>query len=318
MGLDAGVGVAEGGRVDTRVGVAEGGRVGARVGVAEGGRVGATVNVSRSGTVGSGVSCGMDRIALEAEEVNVGISVGTSSEAAIQSVPQAAKPRRIARDSTARRLWVTRSTMDCHDQIRIDAYYTTNCASKVTCARDHYVPKLSKLVFPWPWCKLYVGFCSQGVERAEMSIFPCTPKGCDRRMSDDRLDQIEGWKRRARQLKQETYALYLAYRDPRTPWYARVFAACVVGYAFSPIDLIPDIIPVLGYLDDLILVPLGVAIALRMIPPPVMAECWEKARVALEQDRPTNWAAAVVIVAIWLLLAALAITVVVRAMGRGS
>jgi uncharacterized membrane protein YkvA (DUF1232 family) len=136
-------------------------------------------------------------------------------------------------------------------------------------------------------------------------------------MSDDHLGQIEGWKRRARQLKQEIYALYLAYRDPRTPWYARVFAACVVGYAFSPIDLIPDVIPVLGYLDDLVLVPLGIAIALRMIPPPVIAECREEARIVLEQDRPTNWAAAVVIVAIWLFLAALTIAVVMRVIGKG-
>jgi uncharacterized membrane protein YkvA (DUF1232 family) len=125
---------------------------------------------------------------------------------------------------------------------------------------------------------------------------------------------VESWKQRARQLKLETYALYLAYRDSRTPWYARVFAACVLGYAFSPIDLIPDTIPVLGYLDDLVLVPLGVSIALRMIPPQVMAECREKARTALEQGRPTNWAAAVVIVAVWLLLAALTIALVARAL----
>ena len=61
----------------------------------------------------------------------------------------------------------------------------------------------------------------------------------------------------AHRLRNETYALYLAYRDPRTPWYARLFAACVVAYAFSPVDLIPDVIPVLGYLDDFLLVPLG-------------------------------------------------------------
>src|SRR5918911_388121 len=75
--------------------------------------------------------------------------------------------------------------------------------------------------------------------------------------------RIEAWKGRVRQLKAETYALYLAYKDPRVPWYAEVFAACVVGYAFSPIDLIPDPVPVLGYLDDLILVPLGIALAVR-------------------------------------------------------
>ncbi len=75
------------------------------------------------------------------------------------------------------------------------------------------------------------------------------------------------WKAVARRLKREVRALYLAYRDPRTPWYGRAFAAIVVAYALSPIDLIPDPIPVLGYLDDLILIPLGVALALRMIPP---------------------------------------------------
>jgi uncharacterized membrane protein YkvA (DUF1232 family) len=123
---------------------------------------------------------------------------------------------------------------------------------------------------------------------------------------------IERWKQRARELKTETYAVYLAYKDPRTPWYARLFAACVVGYAFSPIDLIPDPIPVLGYLDDLVLVPLGIAIALKMIPLPVMAECREKAQLAMSQGKPTNWTAATVIVAIWLLLAALAVIVVVR------
>ena len=97
-------------------------------------------------------------------------------------------------------------------------------------------------------------------------------------------NMLQTWKRRAGQLKRETYAMYLALRDPRVPWYARLVAACVVGYAFSPIDLIPDFVPVLGYLDDLIIVPLGIALALKMIPADVMAECragherrWRKA-----------------------------------------
>ena len=124
---------------------------------------------------------------------------------------------------------------------------------------------------------------------------------------------LERWKERAGQLKVEVYAIYLAYRDPRVPWYARVFAACVVGYAFSPIDLIPDPIPVLGYMDDLILIPVGVKIALAMIPEEVMAECREKAREITRQDRPVNRVAAGVIVAIWLLLAAFVITLAVRA-----
>lgn len=115
---------------------------------------------------------------------------------------------------------------------------------------------------------------------------------------------IERWKRRARQLKIEVDAVWLAYKDPRVPWYARLFAACVVGYAFSPIDLIPDPIPVLGYLDDLVLVPLGVALALKMIPPDVLAECRKKAQDRPGQAKPVNRIAAAAIVAVWLLLAA--------------
>ncbi len=113
------------------------------------------------------------------------------------------------------------------------------------------------------------------------------------------------WRERARELKRETYALYLAYRDPRTPWYAKLWAALVVGYAFSPIDLVPDFIPVLGYLDDLLLVPLGIALALRLIPGEVMAESRARAREELRGDRPRSWVAAAVIVALWLLALAL-------------
>ena len=121
---------------------------------------------------------------------------------------------------------------------------------------------------------------------------------------------VERLKRWARRLKVEVHALYLAYKDPRVPWYARVFAAVVVGYAFSPIDLIPDPIPVLGYLDDLVLIPLGVALAIRMIPPQVLTECREEAREMT--DRPISRVAAVVVVAIWVALAALAVWLVAR------
>jgi len=112
---------------------------------------------------------------------------------------------------------------------------------------------------------------------------------------------MEAWKRRARRLKGEIYALYLAYRDPRVPWYAKGFAALVVGYALSPVDLIPDAIPVLGYLDDLLLVPLGIGLALKMIPAEVMGECRERARTAIDEGLPTNRVAAVAIAAVWLL-----------------
>ena len=120
------------------------------------------------------------------------------------------------------------------------------------------------------------------------------------------MKAIEAWKQRARQLKTEVYAIYLAYRDPRVPWYARLFAACVVGYAFSPIDLIPDPIPVLGYLDDLVLVPLGIVLVLRMVPAEVLEECRARARAELAGGRPVSRAGAVAIVTIWLLSAALA------------
>jgi uncharacterized membrane protein YkvA (DUF1232 family) len=123
---------------------------------------------------------------------------------------------------------------------------------------------------------------------------------------------IQNWKHRARQLRSETYALYLVYRDARTPWYAKLWSVCVVAYAFSPIDLIPDFIPILGYLDDVILVPLGVALALRLIPEEVMEESRERARAEMELDKPVNWAAAVFIVLIWALAIALTVTVAAR------
>ena len=111
----------------------------------------------------------------------------------------------------------------------------------------------------------------------------------------------------ARRVKRDTYALYLAVRDRRTPWYAKVVAACVVAYAFSPIDLIPDFIPVLGYLDDVIIVPLGIVLALKLIPPDVMAECRAAAEANRPSSKPRNYIGAAAIVAIWLLAAALAI-----------
>ncbi len=122
---------------------------------------------------------------------------------------------------------------------------------------------------------------------------------------------VETWKSRARQLKVEVYALYLAYRDPRVPWYARVFSACVVAYALSPIDLIPDFIPILGYLDDLLIVPLGIVIALKMIPPQVMAESRIKSQDMVDKN-PTSLWGALVIIAIWVLGIALTVWVVFR------
>ena len=123
---------------------------------------------------------------------------------------------------------------------------------------------------------------------------------------------LEAWKRRARRLSAQTYALYLAYRHPRTPWYAKVFAALMVGYVFSPIDPIPDFIPGVGLLDEMVVVPIGVLIAVKMIPREVMEECQEKARVVTEGEKPVSRVAAVVVVAVWLLCVALAVYLALR------
>lgn len=116
---------------------------------------------------------------------------------------------------------------------------------------------------------------------------------------------LEYLKKRVRHLKSETNALYLAARHPKTPWYAKVFVAGVVAYAFSPIDLIPDFVPVLGYLDDLILIPLGIVVAIKLVPPDVLAECRARAQEAAANGEPVNRIAAVVIIGIWALLAGL-------------
>jgi uncharacterized membrane protein YkvA (DUF1232 family) len=117
----------------------------------------------------------------------------------------------------------------------------------------------------------------------------------------------ESWKRRARQLAAQTYALYLALRHPRTPWYAKIFAALVVGYVFSPIDPIPDFIPGVGLLDEMVVVPIGVLIAAKMIPRDVFEECREKAQGVEKGEKPVSWAAAAVVVTIWLVCVVLAV-----------
>jgi uncharacterized membrane protein YkvA (DUF1232 family) len=123
----------------------------------------------------------------------------------------------------------------------------------------------------------------------------------------------EQWRARAGQLKLETYALYLAFRDPRVPWYARAFLALVVGYAFSPIDLIPDFIPVVGYLDDLVLVPLGIALALKLIPRSVLEECRAQSRERVLVEGHLGRGAAVVIAGIWLVSVLLVVLLAWRA-----
>ena len=109
------------------------------------------------------------------------------------------------------------------------------------------------------------------------------------------LSRIKAW---ARHLKRDSHAVYLASRDPRVPWYAKALAVAVAAYALSPIDLIPDFIPVIGYLDDLIIVPLGIWLVVRLIPDEVMVECRTRAHEA--EQRPTSRAGMVAIVLLWI------------------
>jgi uncharacterized membrane protein YkvA (DUF1232 family) len=106
------------------------------------------------------------------------------------------------------------------------------------------------------------------------------------------------WKQKIQNLKTEVHAVYLASKNPRVPWYAKVLMALIIGYAICPIDLIPDFIPVLGQLDDLIVVSAGIALVIKMIPKNVMEECRQKAR-----DEPINtrtkWVVALIIISIW-------------------
>ncbi|QHW32347.1 DUF1232 domain-containing protein [Paenibacillus rhizovicinus] len=111
------------------------------------------------------------------------------------------------------------------------------------------------------------------------------------------IEKIKTW---AKQLKRKVFVLYFAYKDDRTPWFVKAFAICVVAYAFSPIDLIPDFIPIVGYLDDVILIPLGVALALKMIPDTVIRDCTVKAENRLQNGKPKNWLAGSIIIVVWI------------------
>jgi uncharacterized membrane protein YkvA (DUF1232 family) len=109
------------------------------------------------------------------------------------------------------------------------------------------------------------------------------------------FEHVRQW---ARTLRRDVLALYLAARDPRVPWYAKAVAACVAVYALSPIDLIPDFIPILGYLDDLIIVPLGIWLAIHLIPPSLLEE-HRQAAMERPQPRPISWVGAAIILSLW-------------------
>lgn len=121
-------------------------------------------------------------------------------------------------------------------------------------------------------------------------------------------------KQAAAGLKHQTYTLYFAYQDPRTPWFAKIFTAVIVAYAFSPIDLIPDFIPVLGYLDDLVLIPTGIWLALKLVPAEVMADSRAKAQEHMDTHPRQGRIAAVFIMLLWLVVLGLAAARVYRAL----
>ena len=125
-------------------------------------------------------------------------------------------------------------------------------------------------------------------------------------------------KTRAQDLKTEVTALYHAARHPRTPWYAKALVIVIVAYAVSPIDLIPDFIPVLGLLDDILLLPLGIVLALKLVPPDVMAECRARAREAGDVATRGGRVAAVVMVLLWVAAIALVGAWAYRAFGSGK
>ncbi len=118
---------------------------------------------------------------------------------------------------------------------------------------------------------------------------------------------MAGLKQRTRHLKEETFVLYLAARHPGTPWYAKLFVAGIVAYALSPIDLIPDFVPILGYVDDLILIPIGIFLAVKMVPPHVLNECRARAQEAMANGKPRSRVAAAIILIFWVALAILCI-----------
>ena len=118
------------------------------------------------------------------------------------------------------------------------------------------------------------------------------------------MQYIKQWQQKARELKKETYALIFACQDSRVPWYVKLLASCAVAYAISPIDLIPDFIPVLGLLDDLILLPVAIVLILKLIPTDVMDDCRRQAKTAMQspQNKSYRRGATVIIVGIWFFL----------------
>ncbi len=138
-----------------------------------------------------------------------------------------------------------------------------------------------------------------------------------RKVNRSAVAMFDQLKTRAKALKGEIYALSLAARDPRTPWYAKTVIACVVAYALSPIDLIPDFIPILGYLDDLLLLPLGIYLTLKLIPAEVLTDARSRAAKSAA-TLPKRWPAALIVIILWLVAMAVVGFMIARTFDSAS
>lgn len=128
-------------------------------------------------------------------------------------------------------------------------------------------------------------------------------------MKNDKTSNLRATlKEKIQKIKEDLATVYLAYKHPATPLYAKIVAILVVGYALSPIDLIPDFIPVLGYIDDIILIPLGIALAIKLIPKDIMEECREKSVDIFKDGKPKNWIAGGIIIFIWIIIVGIILT----------
>ncbi len=123
------------------------------------------------------------------------------------------------------------------------------------------------------------------------------------------FNKLRSW---SKKLKEDSYALYLAYKDPRAGLFPKVFAFVVIAYFFSPIDLIPDFIPIVGYIDDVILIPLGLFIAIKLMPAEVMEDARKKAKNLYDKEKPKNWVVAIIIVSIWCIIVTLVVIKIIN------
>ena len=124
----------------------------------------------------------------------------------------------------------------------------------------------------------------------------------DNESNSDSRTWFSNIKQKTKKIKNEIGALYLAYKRPDVPGYAKIVSILVVGYALSPIDLIPDFIPILGYFDDVILIPLGIALAVKLIPRDIMNECRQQSKNIFSEGKPRNWIAGGIIIGIWIII----------------